>query len=92
MGARGSKPAGEAMSAAAVQARRQAVARAAQPQGPTLGVTIEGTGPSSNPLPPPHLKTPSSSAVAAAPPEYPRRSGAAPVSYTHLTLPTICSV
>jgi len=33
------------MSAAAVQARRQAVARAAQPQGPPPGVTIEGTGP-----------------------------------------------
>lgn len=75
MGARGSKPAGEAVSAAVVQARRQAVARATQPQGPPPGVTIEGTGPSSNPVPSPPLTPPSSSAAAAAPPKYPRRSG-----------------
>lgn len=65
------------MSAAAVQARRQAVARTAQPQGPPHGVTIEGTGPSSNPLPPPPIAPPSSSAAVGVPPEYPRRSGAA---------------
>ena len=58
------------MSAAAVQARRQAVARAAQPQGPPPGLTIEGTSPGSSSLSPPSL-SPSSE-----PPAASRRGGA----------------